>query len=245
MQITLVGPGRLGRSLDVLWRRAGHAVSLVGRGDALPPHADVVVLTVPDRQIAPVAEAIPPGALVLHTSGATDLGPVAHHARHGSLHPLMTFPGIEHGLPDLTGVPAAIAASDPATRHTLEQLARDLGLRPVHVPGDRRLYHAAAVIAGNFATTLLAEAGHVLAHAGLDPADARAMLAPLAMRSLHNAIVDPAGALTGPIARGDRAVVEAHQQALSASSLHDARNIYDAMAIATAHWAAGSHDLDA
>lgn len=225
MHVALVGPGRLGRTLASLLPDAGHTVSLCGR-DTPIPHADVVWLTVPDAAIAEASARVPAGPIVIHASGATDLTPVAGHARHGSVHPLMTFPGPEHGLPDLHGVAAAIAASDPATAEVLTGLARDLGLTPVEVPGDRRLYHAAAVLAGNAATVLLAEAGRILAAAGVPEAQGRALLLPLAQRSLDAALNDPAGALTGPVARGDDAVLDAHRAALDAAGLPELAELH-------------------
>lgn len=227
MRLVVVGPGRLGRSLHLLWTRAGHEVTLAGRGQAVPGDADAVVLTVPDRALREVSGALPAQAVVLHTSGATALDVLDTHPHRGSLHPLMTFPGPEVALPDLTGVAAAVDGSDEPTLALAHRLATDLGLRPVFVPGDRRLYHAAAVIAGNFATVLLAEAGRVLAAAGVDPREARAMLAPLAVRSLLNAVDDPARSITGPAARGDQAVLDAHRQALNDAGLADALDVYD------------------
>ena len=174
--IAIVGPGRLGRSLYQLLHPLT-SVSLVARGQRIPI-CDVVLLTVPDNQIEVVAEQVPTGPCVIHCSGATDLAPVAAHTEHGSFHPLMSFPGPEHGLPTLTNVPVALAGTPRALDHG-RAIAKYLGLRPVNVPGDRRLYHAAAVMAGNFATVLLAEAGRVLTEAGVEDIEARAMLAPL------------------------------------------------------------------
>jgi predicted short-subunit dehydrogenase-like oxidoreductase (DUF2520 family) len=227
MKVGILGRGRLGRSLDVLLRNAGHDVDLRGRGEG-PPVGDVVLLAVPDHAIALAAIGLPEGATILHCSGATDLSPVAHQPEHGSLHPLMTFPGLELGLPDLAGVPAAVAGT-PVARVQARELALSLGMLPIEVPGDRRLYHAAAVMAGNFATVLLADAAEVLTHAGVERDQAIAMLLPLALRSLVNAVPDPAAALTGPIARGDHDIIEAHRAALTEAKLEDHRALYDAL----------------
>lgn len=229
MRLAIVGPGRLGRSLDVLWRRAGHDTRLVGRDTPVPDDVDAVMLTVPDRSLAEVANLIDPRHTLLHASGASTLDVLGERPHRGSLHPLMTFPGPDVAMPDLTGVAAAVDGSEDDTLTRVSALARDLGMRPVRVPGDRRLYHASAVIAGNFATLLLAEAGRVLAAAGVDPREARAMLAPLAVQSLLNAVDDPARAITGPAARGDEAVLDAHRQALRDAGLADALVLYDVL----------------
>lgn len=225
MDLTFIGPGRLGRSLATLLASAGHTVRLVGRGEPLPA-CEVALLTVPDAAIPEVAAGLPPCGVVLHCSGAAEVDVLRPHRPAGSLHPLMTFPGPEVGIPDLRGVPAAVAG-DPEAVAVARALAEDLGLAPFHVPGDRRLYHAAAVMAGNFATVLLAEASQVLVQAGVSPEQASRALAPLALASLQNAAPDPAAALTGPAARGDTVTIEKHRQALEAHGLTEALALYD------------------
>lgn len=214
LDLCIVGPGRLGRSVAAALRAGGHRVRLVGRGEPIPA-GPLTWLTVPDREIAAAAAATPTGGVVLHASGATDLEPLRAHVHPGSLHPLMSFPGPELGLPRMDEVPAAIAG-DPEARAAAAAIARALGWHSFEVPGDRRLYHAAAVLAGNFATALLAEAAAVLSAAGVPADQAPALLAPLALTSLRNAAaVGPARALTGPVARGDEEVIGAHREALA------------------------------
>jgi len=227
MHVEFVGPGRLGRTLAPMLSEAGHTVALRGRGEPVDVDADLVWLTVPDTAIAEAAAVVPMGPPVAHASGATGLDALHPHTRRGSLHPLMTFPGPEVATPDLRGVPCAIDATDEALLATLSTVARDLGMQPVRVPGDRRLYHAAAVMAGNLATVLLAEAGRILQAAGVDGPTARQMLIPLMLASARNAVVDPSGALTGPVARGDLATLDRHRAALDAAGLHDLQALYD------------------
>ncbi|MCA9494144.1 MAG: hypothetical protein KC621_29655, partial [Myxococcales bacterium] len=140
MRVTIVGPGRLGRSLHHWLEQARVQVALAGRGDPVPD-ADVVLLCVPDRALAQVASALPTGPVLLHCSGAAELDVLRPHTRVGSLHPLMTFPGPEVALPDPSTVPAAVAGTDEA-RQVATELAHLLGFHPFEVPGDRRLYHA-------------------------------------------------------------------------------------------------------
>lgn len=241
--ITLVGQGRLGRSLGLLLERAGWSVQRVGR-EPLPAGAGPVLLTVNDDAIPTVAARVPPHRLVLHASGASSLevlGP--HAATGGSFHPLMTFPGPDIGLPDLQGVPAALAGSPDAVALGRD-LANALGMWALEVPGDRRLYHAAAVMAGNFATVLLADAARVLEAAGVPRARAGEALVPLALASLRNAGPDPVRALTGPVARGDDATIAAHLDALRASGLHDAHDVYAALTQRARGLLAGDDDSD-
>ena len=102
-------------------------------------------------------------------------------------------------------------------------------MSPLEVPGDRALYHCAAVMAGNFATVLLAEAAAVLEAAGVARERAAASLAPLALTSLRNAATDPVAALTGPAARGDLATIEGHLRALNDHDLAESKKIYEVL----------------
>lgn len=218
MHLSIMGPGRLGRSLEVLAIQAGHRVELLRNGT---PTAPVVLLTVPDAAIVEAAASVPRGRIVLHASGTTDWTVLRPHRPAGSWHPLMTFPGPALGVPDLRGVPAAVAG-DPEALEVAIELAESLGMVPLQVPGDRRLYHAAAVMAGNFATVLLAEASKILEAAGIDPARAPALLAPLALQSLRNAADrGPVATLTGPVARKDEATLIGHRKALSEAGLDE------------------------
>lgn len=142
----------------------------------------------------------------------------------------MSFPGPEKGLPSGL-VPAAVAGDEPA-RSSARSLAKMLGFSPFTVDGDRRLYHAAAVIAGNFSTTLLVQASRALAACGVSEDEARRLLAPLASESLTNTIALGADALTGPVARGDEDVILGHETALDALDPQIAE-LYRALTAAT------------
>jgi predicted short-subunit dehydrogenase-like oxidoreductase (DUF2520 family) len=219
LNVVVVGPGRLGRSAAALLASGSHRVRLVGRGDRIPS-APITWLTVPDRAIADAAALVPPGGVLLHASGATDLEVLRPRRPVGSLHPLMSFPGPDVGMPrPEDGIPAALAG-DPKALTAGRLLASALGFSPFEVPGDRRLYHASAVLAGNFATALLADAARILAAAGVPEEQAPALLAPLALASIRNAAAaGPATALTGPVSRGDDGVIDGHLSALDEAGM--------------------------
>lgn len=215
MRVVIVGRGRLGRSLALLLPARGQPVTLVAH-DAPLPEADVVLLTVNDDNVAATAAALPVGPILLHTAGALDLDALRPHTRRGSLHPLMSFPGPERGVPPTDGTPAAIAGH-PEALAAARALAERLGMRAFEVPGDRRLYHAAAVMAGNYATVLHDAASTLLVAAGVSPDLAPGLLAPLALASIQQgARVGPAAALTGPLARGDAQAVRRQLEAIEA-----------------------------
>jgi predicted short-subunit dehydrogenase-like oxidoreductase (DUF2520 family) len=221
MRCAVVGRGRMGSALSA---RLGLDAPL-GRG-ADAAGAEVVLLAVPDAEIAAAAAAVSPGPLVGHLSGATTLAPLAPHEAF-SLHPLMTVTGAEVSF---SGASAAIAGSTPRALGTARALAEHLGLRAIEIDdADRAAYHAAASMAANFLVALEAAAERLAATTGLD----RAAIAPLARAALDNwAELGGERALTGPIARGDHATVE-RQRAAVAQRCPELLEAWDALASLT------------
>jgi predicted short-subunit dehydrogenase-like oxidoreductase (DUF2520 family) len=207
--LAIIGAGRLGVAFARALREANYEVTgPLGRG-ADGAGADAVILCVPDSEIAKAAALVSPGPIVGHCSGATGLDVLVPHEAF-SLHPLMT---VTRGGADFTGAGAAIAASTPRALRLAAGLAAAVGLRAVEIPdSDRVAYHAAASIASNFLVTLEAAAERLASSVGVD----RQLLVPLARASLENwAALGAEHALTGPVARGDEATVEAQRAAIS------------------------------
>lgn len=188
--------------------RVGSAVSarLAERGVRVDaPDPELVLLCVPDRAIAEVAAAIPPGPWVAHVSGATPLTALDPHERRFSMHPLQSF-SRARGPEQLDGAYAAVAAESETARDVGFRLAEMLGLRPFEL-GDRSraTYHAGAAFASNYLVTLRALAGSLLEAAGAPPE---------ALDPLMRGVIDGGFELTGPIARGDWETVERHLEAI-------------------------------
>jgi predicted short-subunit dehydrogenase-like oxidoreductase (DUF2520 family) len=224
----VVGAGRVGTAFAGALRAAGIAVDgPLGRGDAIPGSGPVL-LCVPDAQIAAAASAVTAGRLVGHTSGATTLDVLAGHEAF-SVHPLMTVP-TGAGPTQLEGAPAAVAGTTPRALRTAHALARAARMEPFEIAeADRVAYHAAASIAANLLTTLEDGAERLLATAGAD----RAALAPLVRAAVEAWAAQGAErALTGPIARGDRATVERHREVV-AERTPDLLEVFDALVAAT------------
>src|SRR3954447_24697110 len=89
--LAIVGRGRVGGALARAFAEGGLEVEgPLGRGEV--PIADVVLLCVPDGEIANAAAGVD-ARFVGHVSGATPLGALgADHATFG-LHPLQTVTG--------------------------------------------------------------------------------------------------------------------------------------------------------
>ena len=231
--LIVVGRGRLGRSLAAAAEPAGIAVSLVSREDVgSVPQGAVVLLCVPDDTICLAAErfAAAQPSLVGHVSGASPLDDLAAAAEHGagtfSLHPLQTF---ADGEAPVEGTPTAVAGSTEEALSYARSLAEALGMRSFEVPEESRAaYHAAAVMASNLLVALEESAAEVLTRIGID--DARELLAPIVLRTAANWMERGSAALTGPIARGDRATVQRHRVALAESAPELVR-LYDVLAM--------------
>jgi predicted short-subunit dehydrogenase-like oxidoreductase (DUF2520 family) len=213
--ITVIGTGRAGSAI---------AARLRERGIALGPEGELRLICVPDREIAGVAAAIEPGPWVAHVSGGTPLAVLDPHERRFSVHPLQTLTQAR-GPEQLDGAFAAVTADDEPGRANGMWLAETLGLRPFALADDRRaLYHAGAAIASNFLVTLYRAAAQLFEDAGAPPEG----LVPLMRRTIDNGFE-----LTGPIARGDWATVDAHVRAIRAEA-PELEELYLTLAEATA-----------
>ncbi|MFC5336950.1 Rossmann-like and DUF2520 domain-containing protein [Leucobacter denitrificans] len=232
-RVLVVGAGRMGSAIAGALRAAGvDVLGPEGRGST-GEGADVVLLAVPDSAIASAASLIPPGRLVGHLSGATELAPLSPHESF-SLHPLTTVAGAGH---DFSGGYAAVDGGTKRALSVARQLAGALSMTAFQVRDvDRTAYHAAASIASNFLVTLEGFAEQLAASAGVD----REALLPLVRAAVENwAERGAKGALTGPIVRGDEATVE-RQRAAVAERLPEQVGLFDALAAATRELAARS-----
>jgi len=211
-RVQVIGSGRVGSAVSARLSERGVAV---GEDDP-----DIVLLCVPDAAIPDVSRGLAPGrAWVGHVSGATTLTALEPHERRFSLHPLQTFD--RSGNPtQFEGAWAAITGEDGEALAVAQELAETLGLQPFELAeSDRTLYHAGAVFASNYLVTLQRAAVRL----GV-PAEG---LVPLMRGTIEHGFD-----LTGPIARGDWATVEAHKQAIRAKH-PELENLYDTLAGAT------------
>jgi predicted short-subunit dehydrogenase-like oxidoreductase (DUF2520 family) len=184
--------------------RVGSAVSsrLAERGirlDADDP--ELVLLCVPDREIAEVAATLEVGPWIAHVSGATPLDALDPHARRFGIHPLQSF-SKARGPEQLDGAWAAVTAETRDAGEVGFWLARTLGLQPFDLADEKRAaYHAGAAFASNYLVTIRSAARSLLEAAAVPPE---------ALDPLIRGVVDTGFELTGPIARGDWETVERH-----------------------------------
>jgi len=268
LRVGVVGAGRVGAVLAAALREAGHAVvaasgvsdASVDRIEALlpgvptvPPDevvkaAELVLLTVPDDAISPVAAGLAkvgawrPGQIVVHTSGRHGIGILNDAVGHGivplAIHPAMTFTGTSLDRARLNDAVFAVTAP-PGMLPIAQALVVEMGGEPVSIEEwDRAAYHAALVHGANHVVTAVTQASAMLARIGIE--DPARVLGPLTHASVDGALRDAPGAvssLTGPVVRGDAGTVAAHLDALRDQP--EALHAYRAMARATADLALG------
>ena len=218
--VHVIGGGRAGATIAARLAERGVAVA-IGRPPI--PESELVVIAVPDAAIATVAKEVERGRWVAHVSGATPLSALAPHKRRFTVHPLQTLT-LDRGPEQLDGAWAAITAENDDAMKRARWLAETLGLQAFELAdADRTLYHAGAVIGGNFLVTLYGVASRLLGESGAPPE----AIVPLMRRTIENGFD-----LTGPIARGDWATVDAHIDALE-DRAPDLVPVYRALAAAT------------
>jgi predicted short-subunit dehydrogenase-like oxidoreductase (DUF2520 family) len=240
--IAVIGPGCVGCSVAVAAMDAGYRISSVRGGKDRAPRdrlagqcdsvskdtydpelsAEIVLLTVPDEAIGSVCGRLADSGVlsghpvVVHFSGALGSDCLRPAGECGcdvvSMHPLQTFPSAETNINGIWWFIEGDERGSDAAR----QLAIDTGGNPVMISGrDKGLYHTAAVFCSNYLTSLIACALDIFEKIGLDREQARQAAAPLISAAVENTLKrGPAGALTGPIERGDAHIISSHLKAI-------------------------------
>lgn len=214
--ISIVGAGRVGRTLGRRLRQLGWRVNAVVarsqaharaaaewigagtpfghvRADILS--ADVILVSTPDSAIAEVADNLARVAakslkttIVLHTSGALDSTVLRPLARLGAATGSLHPMQTFTGtkLPNLKGVAFAIEGA-PAAQRAAQRIARELGGVPVTIHArDKAAYHAAGTLVAGHALALMEAATQILLRAGFTRKRATNTLLPLIRQMLDN-----------------------------------------------------------
>jgi predicted short-subunit dehydrogenase-like oxidoreductase (DUF2520 family) len=214
--VSIVGAGRLGRTLGRRLHRLGwrigavvtrseftsrRAQRFIGGGKPCASltreilHADVILLAVPDGALEGLARSLArvepkkwEGKVVLHTSGALDRSVLQSLAKCGAA------TGSLHPMqtfsghrdPNLAGVVFGVEGAPRAIR-AATSIARALGGVPVTVEGKKKIsYHAAAVLVAGLGLALAEGATQVLLSLGFTRRRALQALLPLMREMLHS-----------------------------------------------------------
>jgi predicted short-subunit dehydrogenase-like oxidoreductase (DUF2520 family) len=216
-----------------LARRIGAAAVTLGEPSL---KANLVWLCVPDREIAAAAKALSSamswkGRTVFHSSGALGSDELRVLQRAGAavaaVHPFMTF--VSRSMPDLKHLPFGLEG-DPAALRLARQIVSDLGGEAFSIaPKKKAAYHAWGGFTSPLLVSLLVTAEQVAAVAGFSRQQARRWALPILRQTIANyERLGPADAFSGPIVRGDAAVVKKHLRTLR--KIPAAREVYLALA---------------
>jgi predicted short-subunit dehydrogenase-like oxidoreductase (DUF2520 family) len=188
--------------------------------------ADIVLITTPDDAIEETCRRIADsmselsGKKFIHMSGALSLGVLSAAERRGadtlSVHPLQTFADLTGALESLPGSTFGVTCA-PGLEDWGAGFVSALGGRAQIIEdGDKVLYHAAAVMACNLLVMVEYGAQSIARELGFSDSGFAEAFLPLARATLENVgRLGPAGALTGPLARGDLGTISGHLEALA------------------------------
>lgn len=242
--VGFIGAGTVGTALAVRLKQKGYDVTAVAsrtrasaerlagmvdgcrvldNGQAVAEAAEMVFVTTPDGVIPQIAAEVKwhEGQSVTHCSGADSLDILIPAAKRGALtggfHPLQTFASIAHAMENIPDSTFALEAEEPLLGR-LKEMSVALEGRWIELkPGDKVLYHAAAVFACNYLVTLVKLAADLWETFGVSHHEATEALLPLLRGTTNNLQnVGLPDCLTGPIARGDLGTIQKHLDALGA-----------------------------
>ncbi|MGH3652742.1 Rossmann-like and DUF2520 domain-containing protein [Glutamicibacter sp.] len=259
--IGIISAGKVGTVLGAALAASGHRITGIhavsedsrDRADALLPgvelldpaeilrRSELVLFAVPDDVLGELVAGlaagghIAPGQLIAHTAGrygTSILQPAMDAGAFGlAIHPAMTFTGMSMDLQRLTDCVFAVTANEIILPVAQALVVEMRGEPVVIAEQDRASYHAALAHAANHLNTITAQSADILRRIGVE--EPSNTLRALMYASLDNALRSGAGALTGPVARGDSGTVTAHLQAL-ADDPAETNNSYRSLSRATA-----------
>ncbi len=221
----------IGDVLDRTPAGAREAVAFIGDGRAVNnisemQAADVWMLTPQDAAIVSCGDALAAsgllraGDIVFHCSGAmpsTELKTALACGAHvAGVHPLKSFADPRDAVRNFTGTYCAAEGARDALE-VLKPAFERIGARVSEIDAQfKTIYHTASVIVCNYLTALMEAGLKCYEKSGLPRETASAMMEPLVRETVDNVFrMGTVKALTGPIARGDHAVVAKQMQALA------------------------------
>lgn len=207
------------------------AAAFIGAGlavdsPALLGDADLLLIAAADDAIAGCcrslveSQAVRPGSSVFHCSGALSsevLTPAREAgASVASVHPVKSFADPSLACRSFAETHCGMEG-DAIALERLRPAFEAIGARLFEVnPRFKTIYHAGAVIACNYLVSLVEAGLRCYEKAGVPRATAEEILQPLISGTVENVFRQgTAGALTGPIARGEESVVARQLGALA------------------------------
>ncbi len=242
------GVFEIGAILNRAPESAESAAQFIGSGravnslDEMGP-AQVYLIATTDDAISQVCHSLAAsslnlaGAVVLHCSGALSsevLGPLrGENAELASIHPVMSFAEPASACENFPGTHCAMEGEEGALAR-LTPAFEQIGARLFRIdPRHKTVYHAGAVMACNYLVGLVEAGLRCFEQAGVPRATAEEILHPLVSGTVANVFRQGTrDSLTGPIARGETALVAEQLSALGSWD-PDLAHLYRAAGLAT------------
>jgi predicted short-subunit dehydrogenase-like oxidoreductase (DUF2520 family) len=222
---------------------AQSAVDFIGQGTAVEvveklPEAMVYFIATRDDCVRDTCEQLVAlkrlkrNTVIIHCSGALFVDVLNSAKNAGCLianvHPIKSFANPETSVHAFAGTYCAFDGDEEALPY-VKQLFEAIGGQIFKINQEnKKLYHAAMVMANNYLVTLHYHATQNLMASGIDETIAKTLASNLMIDALNNLqSLDHASALTGPLQRGDLQTIENHLNALKNNPL--TRHIYTSL----------------
>lgn len=183
---------------------------------------DFYIIAVSDSAINTIVQSLNPEikGIILHTSGSTDLSVYYDSclANYGVFYPLQTFTKSKDV--DWSKLTLFIESNAENNLKKIEQLAESLNPRQVlALSSEKRKYlHLSAVFVSNFTNYMYQLANTITQEIDI-PFEALLPLIDETAEKVHS--LKPYDAQTGPARRGDKNVIQAHEQLLKDENLKE------------------------
>jgi predicted short-subunit dehydrogenase-like oxidoreductase (DUF2520 family) len=210
------------------------AVRAIGGGKAHVriadmPSSSLWLVACGDQAIGEVVEALTREAslssssVVFHCSGILSSAELAPLRERGcgvaSVHPVRSFANTEMAVRDFAGTFCGIEG-DESAQAILKEIFFRVGGKVFSIPTETKLLcHGGHVFASNYLVALLKVARDLYVSAGIPEEIAWQLMEPLVRGTVDNVMrLGPAGALTGPIARGEGDIVAQQRDVIARAS---------------------------
>lgn len=213
ISVAIVGLGNIGSHLYRAFSQAQdvQVTQYNSRGTLeIKESFDLVIIAVSDAAITHVSSQIS-NALVVHTSGGTEISLLQNLGRKGVFYPLQTF--TKGKEVDFTKIPICIEAENMEDLELLRKLGATISNTVIEIDSDQRKHiHVAAVFVNNFVNHMYVMANDICKEHEV-PFE---ILMPLIQETAEKITqLSPREAQTGPAKRNDQKTIQKHLDLLN------------------------------
>ena len=216
LRIAVVGRGNVGTHLTRALAQRFTVVNIDSRNlHTFPEDCDVALICVSDKVIPEMAKSLKGKAgIIAHTSGSVPMEVLEDNASsYGVFYPMQTF--TKDSPMEYADIPFFIEGNNRETVSILSEIASNVSSSVNEADSaQRKRLHLASVFACNFSNHLVGIADSILKEGGMN----YTILLPLLRRTIQKLeSLSPAEAQTGPAAREEYPILEAHLRMLEST----------------------------